>query len=239
MRIPEVSTRSLSIQPEDSEPLKEFYREKYTPERRVWYPTQYSWELERLLRLIDVMGRPVLDLGCGAGNLALSMAARGGAAFASDVMEEAVSETLENARALSLEVQARQSDALALWIEQGAKFDVIVCNPPCKDDLSSIMRPSDDPFSNSYLLVELLNSYQQCLNTPGCLVFGLNGRANMEWASQWTRRTFRADPFVVRRRIAAERLTEAEVESLAAQGLLEVVDSIPYWDAFFFVTFQS
>lgn len=75
-------------------------------------------------------GMRVLDLCCGSGALALSLALAcpQGEVWAGDIAPQAVELTQQNAAALGARVQARQGDFLAPFA--GMLFDLIVCNPP-------------------------------------------------------------------------------------------------------------
>ncbi|MGI6687919.1 MAG: peptide chain release factor N(5)-glutamine methyltransferase [Christensenellales bacterium] len=75
-------------------------------------------------------GNRVLDLCCGSGCLAIAikMACPEARVWASDLSEEAVSLTRENARRLGAEITVAQGDLFAPL--RGHRFDLIVSNPP-------------------------------------------------------------------------------------------------------------
>jgi tRNA1(Val) A37 N6-methylase TrmN6 len=199
---------------------------------RVWYPTLYSWELEKFMSVVGVEGRSVLDIGCGAGNLALSAAARGAIASASDISIEAVAAIKKHSKQLDFPVRAFQSDGLEYWISEKSKFDLIVCNPPCVDILSDIHHPNDDPLSNSYLLKVVLNNYHQLLNERGCFLSVVSGRRNIEFVREITSPDI--EPFVCYRQIMINEPMPKNLERLAAYGLIEKIGKHVYWNAYYF-----
>ena len=72
----------------------------------------------------------VLDLGCGCGALAISIKKNrpNAIVIASDICMDALAVARKNAKRLQAEIQFIKSDWLAEL--SGAKFDLIVCNPP-------------------------------------------------------------------------------------------------------------
>ena len=75
-------------------------------------------------------GHRVLDLCCGSGCLAIAMkmACPESSVWASDLSEEAVSLTRENARHIGAEITLSQGDLFTPL--RGQRFDLIVSNPP-------------------------------------------------------------------------------------------------------------
>jgi len=75
-------------------------------------------------------GDRVLDLCCGSGNLAIAikLGCPGALVFASDLSDEAVALSRENARRLGAEVFVSQGDLFSP--HAGRLFDIIVSNPP-------------------------------------------------------------------------------------------------------------
>lgn len=71
-------------------------------------------------------GSTVLDLGCGWGPIACSLAARGANVWAVDVNELALTLTAENAAGLTVTV-ARPDE-----VQDGIEFDAIWSNPPIR-----------------------------------------------------------------------------------------------------------
>lgn len=70
----------------------------------------------------------VLDLCCGSGYIGLSIKQKTGADVTlSDLSDEAIKQTTENAKMNNLEVKVIKSD---LFESIGSKFDLIVSNPP-------------------------------------------------------------------------------------------------------------
>lgn len=106
--------------------VRSYFDDLTSKEEGVWYPTPYSWELAELLGLLDLNGRSVLDIGCGAGNLALLAAAKGATVSACDLSADALDATRRHARALDLKVSTQLSDGLRHWLKAAVKFDVIV-----------------------------------------------------------------------------------------------------------------
>ncbi|MBZ0115507.1 MAG: methyltransferase, partial [Sandaracinaceae bacterium] len=76
----------------------------------------------------EVSGERVLDVGCGAGSLALVAAKRGARATGVDISERAIALTKINACLNGLEVEARAGDLFAPVA--GESFDRIVAQPP-------------------------------------------------------------------------------------------------------------
>jgi release factor glutamine methyltransferase len=95
----------------------------------VHRPRSDTWLLADAMRAIDIRGRRVADLCTGSGALAIA-AARGGASevLAVDVSRRAMFATRLNARLNGSAVRARRGDMFGALA--GARFDVIVCNPP-------------------------------------------------------------------------------------------------------------
>ena len=181
---------------------------------RVRQPTAYSRALKYLLDLFDVSGRSVLDVGCGTGILALSAAKRGAEAFASDIVLEAVHATEHNAACSGLSVMAQQSDGLQYWTKMGKMFDFVICNPPCVDILSLSTEPAQDPNENSFLIVDVLQHYEMILKRPGCLLFAVSGRENMEWVRQFIQEHNGAQPSVNAKHVPVEGIADEELNIL-------------------------
>jgi methylase of polypeptide subunit release factors len=190
------------------------------------------------MNLVDLTGRSVLDVGCGAGNLALLAADRGARAYASDIMPEAVIETSYNAAQLKLQVQIQISDGLEYWIANRQKFDVIICNPPCVDELETIAGPSKNPFSNSFLIKELLNTYKQALNDSGCLLFVVSGQKNMMWADLALRERYRVNSFIDNREVCFQAIPDESFDRLCETGLVKRHEVNAVWDAYYFAIFH-
>jgi 16S rRNA G1207 methylase RsmC len=101
----------------------------------------------------------VLDIGCGWGPIALSIALSSPETevFAVDINERAVSQTIENAKRLGLE---NITAVMPTGLEPDQKFDAIWSNPPIrigKSALHELMRtylPRLRPGGNAYLVVQ-------------------------------------------------------------------------------------
>jgi release factor glutamine methyltransferase len=85
--------------------------------------------LKELSTMLSTPPQRVVDIGCGSGALALGIKARYPQleVWATDVSNDAVLLTLENAQALNLELQVRRTSLLD-GIE--GTFDAIISNPP-------------------------------------------------------------------------------------------------------------
>jgi methylase of polypeptide subunit release factors len=77
---------------------------------------------------LDKPAGRLLEIGCGAGAIALLAARHGWQVCAGDIDANAVKATTENARANGLTVEARESDLFAAF--EGQQFDAIVFNQP-------------------------------------------------------------------------------------------------------------
>ncbi len=106
---------------------------KFATKDDVFMPTATSKVIiDACLKEID-SPRKMLDLGCGSGVVGLSLAHAGlcrGALSASDLSESAVELAKENARELSIDIDARSGSLFEPWL--GERFDVIV------DDVAGI-----------------------------------------------------------------------------------------------------
>ena len=96
----------------------------------VFHPTYFysSRCFARWLQRQALAGKSVLDLGCGAGLLALTCAQAGARVTAVDINPDAVAATSRNARKNGLSVDCKQSNQFASVADQ--RFDLVVINPP-------------------------------------------------------------------------------------------------------------
>ncbi|MEM9052625.1 MAG: class I SAM-dependent methyltransferase [Bacteroidota bacterium] len=92
-----------------------------------WFVT--SVMLLETLETIDVKGKSVLEMGCGAGALACRAAQKGALSFGSDITNSACTNTDENALKNGLDVHVLQSD-LFDQMDESYQFDFIFVNPP-------------------------------------------------------------------------------------------------------------
>jgi len=94
----------------------------------------------------DILGRSVLDLGCGNGVFAIGAKLMGSADTAGvDIDEKSVEVARENAASLSLEIDFRVSDVH----EVNGSFDTVLQNPP----FGSQTKHADRPFIEKALEV--------------------------------------------------------------------------------------
>lgn len=90
--------------------------------------TQFFIDHLAALGLDKPCGR-VLEMGCGAGAIALHVARAGSSVVACDIDPAAVDATRANSAANGIAVEARQSDLLSCF-RPDEKFDVIIFNQP-------------------------------------------------------------------------------------------------------------
>jgi len=100
----------------------------------VFHPRFYftSKFLGEYISTLHLVGKNVLDVGCGSGILSLAAARAGGAVTAIDINPFAVQATRDNAadNGLLTIVHVVESDLFAQMEHSAAKFDYIVSNPP-------------------------------------------------------------------------------------------------------------
>jgi len=92
-----------------------------------WFVT--SVMLLETLEMLDVKGKSVLEMGCGAGALACRAAQLQAKSYAIDITSSACSNTYENALKNGLDVRVLQSD-LFDQMPGDIKFDFVLVNPP-------------------------------------------------------------------------------------------------------------
>ncbi len=111
---------------------REFYGIKFAVTPATLIPRPETEILADLaLQILPLKNRArVLDLGCGCGALAISIKKNrpNAIVIASDICMDALAVARKNAKRLQAEIQFIKSDWLAEL--SGAKFDLIVCNPP-------------------------------------------------------------------------------------------------------------
>lgn len=104
------------------------------PTTLVSRPGVFAWDrlddgTAALIHAMEIQpGENVLDLGCGAGLLALAAARRGGQAVAVDADLRAVESARHTLAANGVAGEALMSDCAQAVLER--RFDVVLCNPP-------------------------------------------------------------------------------------------------------------
>jgi methylase of polypeptide subunit release factors len=191
-----------------------------------------------MLSLINIAGKTILDVGCGAGNLALLAGAREGIVYASDLMPEAVRAAKENASALNIEVDVRKSDSTRVWEKEGIKFDIIICNPPCLERLASLSSSNLDVLHNSFLIVDLMKTYRKSLNRKGCFMSVVSGKENIEWVKKKFREDHVLEPLVIHKRPLMEEVGPDKIDALLRDRLVIRRKGKLYWDAYYFCAFH-
>ncbi len=83
--------------------------------------------MEFISRSLDLEGRSILDVGCGAGILSEALAKSGAHVTGIDLSAETLEIARQHAEANALEIDYRQASAEALAAEGPARFDGIVC----------------------------------------------------------------------------------------------------------------
>lgn len=86
-------------------------------------PLRLDWILEHT----DVAGRKVVDIGCGGGILAESMASVGGAVTGIDMAEGPLTVARLHQLESGVDVDYRQATAEELAAQQAGEFDVVTC----------------------------------------------------------------------------------------------------------------
>jgi release factor glutamine methyltransferase len=113
---------------------QEFFSREFLVDRRVLVPRP---ETEILVEVALDLACPfgdatVLDLGCGCGVVAITIALElpGAAIFASDVSSDAVEVACENARRLNVADRIEFGCGDLFAAVRGRRFDLVVSNPP-------------------------------------------------------------------------------------------------------------
>jgi len=108
--------------------MKYFYKDiELEVPSSCYYPREDSELLAEAIENLDIRGKKCLDMGCGAGLLAIIMAKQGAIATAADINLDSVQATRTNAAVNDAEVYAVFSD---LFSNVAETFDFIVFNPP-------------------------------------------------------------------------------------------------------------
>lgn len=145
----------------------------------VFYPTNTTELLVEASRKIIKKPGKTLDLGCGIGIIGITLAKLGLAdapVFASDLSQEAVCLTEENARIHGCCLQARQGALFEPW--KGEKFDMIVNDVPgISEDVAPYSRwfPKSVPCASgadgTELAARVIKEAPEHLNPGGIFIF--------------------------------------------------------------------
>jgi len=107
-------------------------RYAFTTDAGVFSRDRIDYGSDLLLRACPDPGGDFLDIGCGCGVLGLGLALRypGSRPHMSDVNRRALALAEENAAALGIPAEVRESDGLSAW--QDRRFSAILTNPPIR-----------------------------------------------------------------------------------------------------------
>lgn len=127
-------------------------------------------------------GQRLLEVGCGAGAIALSAARLGWTVSAGDIQPECVEATKHNASVNGLALDVRLSDLMDGFADE--LFDVIVFNQPFYHPESAVADECSlsDPLGS--LHVRFLTEAKRFLRPGGRLVFGFANCSNAEVLEQ-------------------------------------------------------
>ncbi|MFC0475855.1 peptide chain release factor N(5)-glutamine methyltransferase [Robertmurraya beringensis] len=116
---------------------EEFYGRRFSVNQEVLIPRPETEELvygalDRIKRLFGEEQVQLVDIGTGSGAIAITMKLECPAlqVTATDIAEASLEVARKNAEELGAKVEFLQGDLLLPFIESGAKFDVILSNPP-------------------------------------------------------------------------------------------------------------
>ncbi|MCZ4408124.1 class I SAM-dependent methyltransferase [Cryomorphaceae bacterium 1068] len=136
-----------------------------------WFVT--SVMLLEQLEGLDLSGKRILEMGCGAGVLACRAVQLGAQGFASDITSLACENAAQNTFRNELDVEVIQSDIFD-QMSENQQFDYIFVNPPFKPDYPE----SQDDFAfccgEGYeYYIALFGSLKKHLTPNGTLVMAL------------------------------------------------------------------
>ncbi len=111
-------------------PVFEYAGLRYRTHDEVYQPEDDTWLLVDMIQGLELQGKRVLEIGCGAGLGVLAAVRKGAKGVGSDRNRPAVALLLENARLNGSEsnVQAVHADLLTAFDLRGV--DLLVFNPP-------------------------------------------------------------------------------------------------------------
>ena len=184
--------------------------------------------VEKALEVLPDGDAEVLDLGCGCGNIAVSVAAErpGARVTAVDLVSGAVELTVRNAAACGVpeRVTAVQGDLFAPVRQRGAVFDLVLSNPPyvpdgCREDLPPEVvdyEPHLALFAGGEgldVVIRIIEGAAGCLKPGGWLALELDqshaGTVASELLAGWEETALFEDlagrPRVVRSRVPSNR----------------------------------
>ncbi|MBE2899033.1 bifunctional 2-polyprenyl-6-hydroxyphenol methylase/3-demethylubiquinol 3-O-methyltransferase UbiG [Pasteurellaceae bacterium 20609_3] len=114
-----------------------------------------------------LVGKRVLDVGCGGGILSESMARMGAQVVGIDMSPQPLAVAREHAREQGLSIDYRQQTIESLVAEQGGQFDVITC--------MEMLEHVPDPAA-------VVRGCQQLLKPEGVVFFSTINRTFKAWA---------------------------------------------------------
>ena len=151
----------------------------------IFHPTTTTQLLAE--QMVNIKGKTVLDLGCGAGPLAIAAALNGAEkVYAVDIMEEACEAARLNIKINGVEdcVEVRQGDLFNPV--EGLKFDIIFDDVSgMADEVSRISSwypesiPTGGP-DGTTPTIRMLRKSPDYLSTSGCLFFPVISLANAD-----------------------------------------------------------
>ncbi len=142
---------------------------KYVVFNNVYKPSDDTFLLIDALENIDVYNKKILEIGCGSGVISLYLAYKGGIVEAVDISEDAIKNTIYNAKLNNLSIKAYKSD---LFSSVKGVYDIIIFNPPYLED-----RNRD--YVTSYgteIILDFLDSVGLHLNPGGQTYFIINDK---------------------------------------------------------------
>ena len=134
----------------------------------VYEASEDTWLLEVSLLKLDCSGLAI-DVGCGGGDIALTLLKRGGEVVALDISEEAVRVTARRSAQNSWRLHVMVCDRLAA-IRPTGRISVIACNPPYLPSEEPADRAVDGGPSGADFSLELISQARPFLDRGARLV---------------------------------------------------------------------